>query len=86
MTEKNQKRIKCAFQALHILGVTLFCLGLSVLSGYVAHRERLHTWIEGSTPVALPTALGFVIAGAGLLIADWILGRHQARLNGKVSN
>lgn len=76
--------LKLAFSVLHMAGVVLFCLGLTTTSGYVANRNQLHTWIKGSTPMALPTGLGFMVAGIASLTTHKITRRHQERLNGAI--
>lgn len=55
------------------LGAVLLALATAALSGYVAGVEAAYGW--GSlTRMALHTAAGFVVVGAGVVAAAWELG------------
>jgi ABC-type transport system involved in cytochrome c biogenesis permease subunit len=53
-----------------LMAMVVFLIGLSTTLGYLAHREQLSAWLNTETPMALSTAIGFVLTGTmGCLIA-----------------
>lgn len=54
------------------LGWLVMLFGCYLIIGYVVGRGAMYTYPNGSTPVALPTSIGFAVVGLSLFLGSYI--------------
>ena len=51
-----------------VIGLSICAIGIITLLGYSFQNESLYRWSD--TPMAINTALAFILTGIGLIVKD----------------